>query len=80
MTDLPFEDALGRLEKIVDMLEGGALSLEDALKAYEEGVGLARRCADYLGAAERKIEMLTKDEAGGLVTRPLTWDADEDEA
>ena len=43
-------------------------------------MGLARRCADYLGAAERKIEMLTKDEAGGLVTRPLTWDADEDEA
>jgi exodeoxyribonuclease VII small subunit len=79
MTDLPFEDALGRLEKIVDLLEGGSLSLEEALKLYEEGVGLARRCADYLGAAERKIEMLTRDEGGGLGTRPLAWDAGEEE-
>ena len=80
MTDLPFEDALGRLEKIVDMLEGGNLSLEDSLKAFEDGVGLARRCARYLDEAERKIETLTKDEAGVLGTKPLTWDAEEDEA
>ena len=63
MTDLPFEDALGRLEKIVDTLEAGNLSLDDSLKAFEEGVGLARRCARYLDEAERKIETLTKDEA-----------------
>ena len=80
MTDLPFEDALGRLEKIVDTLEGGNLSLEDSLKAFEEGVGLARRCARYLDEAERKIETLTKDETGGLGTKPFPWDADEDEA
>jgi len=79
MTDLPFEDALGRLEKIVDTLEAGNLSLEDSLKAFEEGVGLARRCARYLDEAERKIETLTKDEAGGLGTKPFPWDADEDE-
>lgn len=80
MTDLPFEDALGRLEKIVDALEGGSLSLEDSLKAFEEGVGLARRCTRYLDEAERKIETLTKDEAGDLATKPLAWDADKDEA
>jgi exodeoxyribonuclease VII large subunit len=51
MTDIKFEDALARLEQIVDTLEAGNLPLEDSLKAFEEGVGLARRCARYLDEA-----------------------------
>ena len=45
MSDIKFEDALGRLEQIVDQLEAGELPLETSLKVFEEGVALARRCA-----------------------------------
>jgi len=74
MTDIKFEDALARLEEIVDTLEAGNLPLEDSLKAFEEGVGLARRCARYLDEAEKRIELLTKDEGGLLRIEPFTWD------
>jgi len=74
MTDIKFEDALARLEQIVDTLEAGNLPLEDSLKAFEEGVGLARRCARYLDEAEKRIELLTKDEAGLLRVEPFRWD------
>jgi exodeoxyribonuclease VII small subunit len=74
MTDIKFEDALARLEQIVDTLEAGNLPLEDSLKAFEEGVGLARRCARYLEEAEKRIELLTKDEVGLLRTEPFEWD------
>jgi exodeoxyribonuclease VII small subunit len=63
-----------RLEQIVDTLEAGNLPLEDSLKAFEEGVGLARRCARYLDEAEKRIELLTKDEAGLLRVEPFAWD------
>ncbi len=45
MTDLKFEDCLARLEQIVGRLESGNLPLEESLKIFEEGVGLARSCA-----------------------------------
>ena len=76
MSDIMFEDALGRLEQIVDQLEAGELPLEASLKAFEEGVALARRCAKYLEEAEKRIELLTKDEAGLLKTQPFEWDKD----
>ena len=74
MTGIKFEDALARLEQIVDTPEPANLPLEDSLKAFEEGVGLARRCARYLDEAEKRIELLTKDEAGLLRVEPFTWD------
>jgi len=76
MKDIKFEDALGRLEQIVDQLEGGDLPLEQSLKVFEEGVALARRCAKYLEEAEKRIEILTKDDAGLLKTEPFEWDKD----
>jgi len=76
MSDIKFEDALGRLEQIVDQLEAGELPLEASLKAFEEGVALARRCAKYLEEAEKRIELLTKDEGGLLKTQPFEWDKD----
>jgi exodeoxyribonuclease VII small subunit len=76
MSDIKFEDALGRLEQIVDQLEAGDLPLESSLKVFEEGVALARRCAKYLEEAEKRIELLTKDEAGLLKTEPFEWDKD----
>jgi exodeoxyribonuclease VII small subunit len=77
MTDLKFEDCLQRLEQIVGALEAGNLSLEDSLKAFEEGIALARHCARYLDEAERRVELLTRDEAGELRTRPLEeWETE----
>ena len=74
MTDLKFEDSLARLEQIVSQLETGNLPLEDSLKVFEEGIALARRCAKYLGDAEQRIEILTKDEGGALGSKPFTAD------
>ena len=76
MSDIKFEDALLRLEEIVDRLETGELPLEDSLKVFEEGVALARHCSKYLEEAEKRIELLTKDEAGLLKTEPFEWDKD----
>jgi exodeoxyribonuclease VII small subunit len=77
MTDIKFEDALQRLELIVDQLEAGNLALEESLKVFEEGVGLARRCAKYLDDAEKRIEILTRDQNGLLTTESLAIDEDE---
>jgi exodeoxyribonuclease VII small subunit len=79
MTDLKFEDCLARLEQIVGALETGNLPLEESLKVFEEGITLARRCSRYLDDAERRIELLVKDEGGATTTRPFAFEA-EDEA
>jgi exodeoxyribonuclease VII small subunit len=77
MSDIKFEDALARLERIVDQLEAGNLPLEDSLKVFEEGVGLARHCARYLDEAEKRVELLTRDESGVLKTAPFPGEEDE---
>jgi exodeoxyribonuclease VII small subunit len=63
-TDAPkkpdFEFSLTRLEEIVKKLEGSNLSLEDAMKLFEEGVQLSRDCQKYLEQAEGKVEILLK--------------------
>lgn len=58
---LSFEEALTRLEEVVERLEGGELELESALVAFEEGVALARRCAGQLDDAEQRIETLVRE-------------------
>ena len=77
MSDIKFADARARLEQIVDTLESGKLPLEDSLKAFEEGVMMARHCARYLEAAEKRIELLTKDESGLLRTDPFELEDDQ---
>jgi exodeoxyribonuclease VII small subunit len=79
MTDHKFEDCLARLEQIVGALETGNLPLEESLKVFEEGIALARHCSRYLDDAERRIEMLVKDESGSTTTKPFVFEA-EDEA
>ncbi len=78
MTDLKFEECLTRLEQIVSELESGNLALEDSLRIFEEGIGLARHCTRYLEEAERRIEMLARDESGELGTRPFAAEPDEE--
>ncbi len=72
--DLSFENALTRLEQVVDRLEQGDLELEASLAAFEEGVRLSKRCAGQLDAAEQRIEVLMR-EGGSWMTRSF-FDAD----
>ena len=60
MNEPKFEDALLKLEKIVEDLESGELGLEEALKKYEEGIKLAQSCSQVLEEAQRKVELLMK--------------------
>lgn len=81
---LGFEEALAQLEGIVDRLEEGDLDLADALTRFEEGVQLTKHCHTQLEAAERRVEILTR-EGGEWSARPFaeqTGDAatDDDEA
>jgi exodeoxyribonuclease VII small subunit len=64
--DKKFESALEELERVVEQLESGELSLEDSLSAFEKGVGLVRFCNQKLNDVEKKIEMLVKDKEGKL--------------
>jgi exodeoxyribonuclease VII small subunit len=70
-TDVPFEEALTRLESIVQTMEGDDLSLETLLQKYEQGSRLARICQAKLAEAELKIKQLEKNAAGDLVLKPL---------
>ena len=72
--ELGFEAALQKLESIVDKLESGEMSLEDALKQYEEGVRMADLCSKRLNEAEKKIEMLMKTGSGKFKTEKLKKD------
>ena len=60
MAEKKFEEALTRLEEIVRKLECGDLSLDESLKAFEEGIRLSGFCSRKLDEAERKVEVLTK--------------------
>jgi exodeoxyribonuclease VII small subunit len=55
-----FEASLKRLEAIVEALEGGKVSLDDAVDLYEEGIKISRECADKLKATELRIRKLAK--------------------
>lgn len=70
-----FEEALKRLEEIVDALESGETSLEASLALFEEGIALSRRCNQRLVAVERRLEVLVRRADGADEARPL---ADEE--
>lgn len=66
-----FETSLKKLEEIVKRLEGGSLSLEDSLKAFEEGVKHSAFCSGKLDEAERRVEILLKQKDGSLKRVPF---------
>jgi exodeoxyribonuclease VII small subunit len=68
-----FDQVLARLRGVVEKLEGGALSLEQSLAAFEEGVRLSRAGAKILDAAEHRIEVLLK-EPDGVKVAPFEAD------
>lgn len=59
-----FESSLEALEEIVHKLERGDLPLEESLELFEQGIRLSRECQDRLSQAERRIEVLMRDQQG----------------
>ena len=70
VVNLSFEEALKRLEEVVERLEKGDLPLEEALGLFQEGTALVRHCEGLLNAAEAKVEMLVR-EGEGFRTEPF---------
>ena len=68
-TDLNFETAMDRLEKIVEQMESGQLPLEDLIVRYEEGMNLVKVCQERLASAEQKIEIIARNNAGKPVVK-----------
>ena len=58
-----FEEALGRLEEIVGLLERGECGLDQSLKLFEEGAKLAGQCEEMLDKAEQKVNLLLADDS-----------------
>jgi exodeoxyribonuclease VII small subunit len=74
-----FEASLEALERIVRDLERGDLPLEKSLELFEQGIRLSRECQDRLSQAERRIEVLMRDNQGRLVAAPFEEGAPEPE-
>ena len=61
-SNFSFESSLENLESIVDQMEQGELSLEESLKAFEQGIKLTRECQSALLKAEQKVQMLIEED------------------
>ena len=66
-----FERSLARLEEVVRKLESPQLSLDEAMKLFEEGVGLSRECQKQLEEAEGRVEILLKKADGKMAAEPF---------
>jgi len=69
-----FEKALAELEKLVAQMEGGRLSLEQALEAHKRGLELARFCQERLDAAQRQVKVLEGEVLKKLAVEPEAGD------
>jgi exodeoxyribonuclease VII small subunit len=76
--ELSFEDALKRLEGIVGAMEAGELGLEEGIGKFEEGMALAKHCADRLNQVEKKVEMLVRKADQTLDWKPVEFPDGED--
>ena len=67
----PFEDALKRLQVLVERMEKGDLPLEEALESFTEGMRLAQYCNQKLEEAESRVQVLLQDQQAGIMTAPF---------
>lgn len=74
-----FERSLARLEEVVQRLESPNLSLDEAMKLFEEGVQLSRECQKQLAEAEARVEILLKKADGKLVAENFAPASEEEE-
>lgn len=73
-----FEQAIAKLEDIVEQIESGEVGLEQAIERYEQGQQLIKRCQGILDKAQRRIAELTEDAEGNLQSSSDTDDTDPD--
>ncbi|MCD8513704.1 MAG: exodeoxyribonuclease VII small subunit [Nitrincola sp.] len=69
-TTLSFEEAMERLESLVNQMEDGNLSIESSLASFEEGIRLTRQCQTILEQAEQKVKLLS-EEKGKILAKPF---------
>ena len=74
---MTFEQALGKLEELVEQIESGEVGLEESIARYEEGIKLIKQCRAILDAAEKRIQLLAKGEDGELSPAGELPEADE---
>jgi len=79
MGEMKFEKAIQRLEKIVDDLEKGELDIDKSLEIFEEGIKMSRVCSKKLNEAEAKIEKLTRNQKGELITELFPVEDDNEQ-
>jgi len=70
-----FEDAMRRLEEIVEELEGGDLSLDQTLKRFQDGIKLSRFCEKKLDETEKQVSLLLREEDGTISETPFEEEA-----
>jgi exodeoxyribonuclease VII small subunit len=71
MSEKKFEEAMERLERIVETLESGDLALDESLKVFEEGMGLVNFCTKKLEEAEQKVTILIKESEEKWTQQPF---------
>lgn len=79
MAEKKFEEAMARLEEIVQDLEDGDLPLEESLKVFEEGTKLLKFCSNKLEEAEKRVSILIKESGGKRTEIPFELEEDKDE-
>ena len=78
MAKKTFEQSMKQLEQIVQELESGDLSLEKAIKKFEEGIHLSMFCSKKLEETEKKISILLKDTNGEITEAPFKEENETD--
>jgi len=78
--EITFEEAFGKLGEMVQTLEGGSLSLEEATRLYEDGMKMAQKCNELLNKAELRINTIQESfgEQMRLLSSELKLDLEED--
>jgi exodeoxyribonuclease VII small subunit len=71
MAKQTFEQAMKKLELIVQELETGDQPLEKTMKKFEEGIKLSKFCSEKLDETEKRVSILLKDEDGNLLKKPF---------
>lgn len=76
--DIPFEEYLRKLEEIVHKLEEGELTLDESVKAYEEGMNISKICLEKLNKTKKKIDQLVIEGEDNYSTKPFSEKEGED--
>jgi len=74
-----FEASLAKLENLVTRMEEGDMTLEESLKAFEEGVKLTRLCQETLGSAQQKVQLLMQQQ-GKVTLKEIDFDDSDENA